>query len=58
MVENGINVEELAEVINKDRATFYRKLNSNGDNFTVKEANLIVRALKLNAEDATAIFFN
>lgn len=58
MVEKGVNVEDLAKIIDKDRATFYRKLSSDGDNFTIKEANLIVDALKLNPEDATAIFFN
>ena len=57
MVEKGLNAEELSVIINKDRATFYRKLNSDGDNFTIKEANLIVNALKLTPDEATAIFF-
>jgi hypothetical protein len=52
-----LNAEELSVIINKDRATFYRKLNSDGDNFTIKEANLIVNALELTSDEATAIFF-
>lgn len=58
MLEKGVNVEDLAKIINKDRATFYRKLGSDGDSFTIKEANLIVDALKLNPKEATAIFFD
>lgn len=58
MLEKGMSVEDLAKIIDKDRATFYRKLSSDGDNFTIKEANLIVEALKLNAREATAIFFD
>jgi hypothetical protein len=58
MLEKGMNVEDLAKVIDKDRATFYRKLSSDGDSFTIKEANLIVDALKLNSKEATAIFFD
>lgn len=58
MVEKGISVEVLAKIIDKDRATFYRKLRSSGDSFTIREANLIVDALKLNAKEATAIFFD
>lgn len=57
MVEKGLNAEKLSAFINKDRATFYRKLNSDGENFTIKEANLIVNALELTPDEASEIFF-
>ena len=41
-----------------DRSTMYRKINSNGENFSIKEADLIVKSLGLSKDDAVAIFFN
>ena len=58
MVECGITVEELAKTIGIDRATFYRRLNSDGKEFSIKEADSIVRALKLGRRDANDIFFS
>lgn len=58
MVENRINVEELAKRLKMDRTTLYRKINSNGETFTIREANLIVKELGLSIEDASAIFFS
>lgn len=57
MVENEFTVEKLANKIGIDRATFYRRLNSNGETFTIKEANLISIALGLTADEVNAIFF-
>jgi len=57
IVENGMTISELAKRIGIDRSTLYRKLNNNGETFTIKEANLICRELKLTSEEATAIFF-
>ncbi len=56
IVEKGINVEALANSINIDRATLYRKLND-GERFTIGEALRIKDALELTAEEACAIFF-
>ena len=50
IVENGLNVSELAALIGIDKATFYRKLNANGENFTIKEADLIAERLSLNRD--------
>ena len=58
IVENGMTVSALAEKIGIDRATLYRKLSNNGETMLVKDANAIVSALHLTAEDALAIFFN
>lgn len=57
IVENGLSITELAERIGIDRSTLYRKIGRNGDEFSIKEANLIARELKLSREEAVAIFF-
>lgn len=59
IVENGLSIAELSSKIGIDRATFYRKMNLNcGENFTIKEANLIAKELKLTCDEINAIFFN
>lgn len=58
MVENGLNVSELAALIGIDKATFYRKLNADGENFTIKEADLIADKLSLDRDEVNAIFFS
>lgn len=58
MVENGISVESLAGVIGLDKATVYRKLNNNGESFSISEADKIAKALQLNSAEAQAIFFS
>ncbi len=58
IVENGMNVELLAKKMNIDKTTLYRKLNDEGKNLTIREVNLMVKELKLSAEEIGAIFFN
>ena len=55
IVEKGINVETLANNINIDRATLYRKLND-GERFTIGEALRIKDVLNLSVEEACSIF--
>jgi DNA-binding phage protein len=57
LVERGLNLTKLAEMIGIDRATLYRKLKDNGAGLLIGEANAIVRALNLTAKEATEIFF-
>ncbi len=57
MVENAISVEMLSNLIGINKSTFYRKLTSKGEDFTIGEANAIAKALALSAEEFTAIFF-
>ena len=57
IVELGYNVEKVAEVINVDRSTMYRKLSGKADGFTIKEVDRICKALNLSKEEAIAIFF-
>lgn len=58
IVENELTIADLAEKIGLDRSTLYRKLNSEGEAFTIKEANLICSELKLSRQEAMEIFFN
>lgn len=57
LMENGFNVEALAERIGVDKATLYRRLGNNGENFTIGEADAISQVLHLTKEEVNAIFF-
>ncbi len=58
LAEKRLSVSSISEKIGVDRATFYRKLNGKGDNFTIKEADAISRELDLNKDEAVSIFFS
>lgn len=58
IVECGLNVEKLAELIGIDKSTFYRKLMNDGETFTIGEADAIARELGLTGEEVNAIFFS
>lgn len=58
IVECGMNVEKMAEIIGMDKSTLYRKLNSNGESITIKEADMISKALNLTYREVNAIFFS
>lgn len=58
IVECGLNVTELAYKIGIDRTTLYRKINSDGKNITIKEADLIAKELRLTYDEVNAIFFS
>lgn len=55
LVEKGLNVETLADLIGIERSTLYRKLN-NGEKITVGEAGKIKDVLNLTEQDAFDIF--
>lgn len=57
IIEKGLSISELAEKIDINRATLYRKLKGNGENISIREANLIVKELGLTVEEANSIFF-
>ena len=57
IVERGMTVEALAQSMKIDKSTLYRKL-SKGESFTIGEANQICSALKLDSQEAAAIFFS
>lgn len=55
IVENGMNVEALAEKIGVERSSLYRKLNS-AEKITIGEAAKIKEALCLSDAEAYEIF--
>lgn len=55
--KNGLSIKELSQLLKIDPSTFYRKMQSRGDSFTVKEATEISLQLKLTAEQVQNIFF-
>ena len=55
IVEKGLNIEQVADMIGVDRSTFYRKMN-NADKITIGEAARIKDALMLSDNDAYDIF--
>ena len=57
LVELGMNVETAANLIGMDKATFYRRLASNGETFTIGEADAISKILNLTKSEVNDIFF-
>lgn len=57
MVEKGLNVERLAEIIGTNRASLYRKLGK-AEKISIGEAIRMKDALGLTAAEATEIFFS
>lgn len=55
MKENGITQENLSAAIQIDRSTLSRRLKT-GEDFTIGEANRIVKILRLTTDEALAIF--
>lgn len=58
IVERGMTMAELAQKIGIDRSTLYRKLNSEGKDFTIEEADLISKELQLTYIEVNSIFFS
>lgn len=56
MASRNISNEEMAKRLGIDASTFYRKLKSEGTNFTVGQMHQIVDVLQLTPEEASAIF--
>ena len=57
IVERGMNIDMLADKIGMDKSTFYRRMQANGDTFTLKEATDIVSTLGLTPDEGMKIFF-
>ena len=57
IVEKGMNVDKLAELVNINRSSMYRKLNR-FEKITIGEANKIKAALELTDEEAADIFLS
>lgn len=57
MVEKDIKALQLAEISDMSKSTLYRKLKT-GQEFSIKEANDIAKALDLDFKEVMEIFFN
>ena len=57
LTELGLNVVDLGKMIGYDKSSIYRRLQDNGKALTVDDANLIIKALRLTADEAISIFF-
>ena len=56
MAKMQLSHSEMAQKLGIDASTFYRKLQSNGENFTVGQMHKIVEALNLSGDEARSIF--
>lgn len=56
MEELNMTPEDMARKIGVDPSTFYRKIKTEGVNFTVGQMHKIVDVLHLTKEEATSIF--
>lgn len=56
MADLGISNETLAKRLGIDVSTLYRKMKSDGTNFTVGQMHTIVAVLGLSNEEAASIF--
>lgn len=54
LVENNIHQKEIAKIINVSQATFSKRINGRGGDFTVQDLKQICTYLNIKAE----IFFN
>ncbi|WP_303015400.1 helix-turn-helix domain-containing protein [Holdemania massiliensis] len=58
IVEKGMNIDSLAREMGVNKSTLYRKIASDGDCLTLKDADSIVKILDLTKDEALAIFFD
>ena len=58
IIENGLNVEQVAVIVGVDRSTMYRKMEDSGRNMTIKDATILSKALNLSAAEVNSIFFD
>ena len=54
----GYNIVEFSDKVGIDRSTFYRRLDKDGNNFTIEEALRIKAVLSLTDSEAYSIFLS
>lgn len=57
MVEYKVNAEKMSALLGINRSTFYRKLENDGEAFTIREVSIIAEILNLNLTELNSIFF-
>jgi len=58
IVERGMNVGDLAELLGVNKSTVYRKLQNEGQTLTIAQVDAIANVLELTGEEVNAIFFS
>lgn len=58
IVECGLTIETLADMMGINRSTLYRRLNAGGEKISIKEANQLKEILQLTSAEAAEIFFS
>ena len=58
IVEKDLNNASFAEKIGLTTATFYRRLENNGKDFTIGEVERMVQALEITPNEAIEIFLS
>lgn len=58
IVECGLTIENLADMMGINRSTLYRRLHTGGENISIKEANQLKDILQLTPAEANDIFFS
>lgn len=58
IVEKRMSIADLSKKIDIDKATFYRKINGEGETFSIREVDAIAKELNLTIDEAIAIFFS
>lgn len=54
--KRGLSQSEFSKLIGLDVSTFYRKLKTKGDSFSISEAQRIIKCLHIGKKDAINIF--
>lgn len=57
IAENGYSLHTFSALLSIDKSTFYRKMNTGGETFSIKEAHEIATVLDLKYDDVMQIFF-
>lgn len=58
IVEKGLTIEAVADMIGMNSSTLYRKMRNGGKTMLVHDATAIAKVLELSSQDAMAIFFS
>lgn len=58
MVECGFTIKSLSSASGIKEATLTRRMASNGEDFSIKEADILAKVLNLSRQEVNAIFFS
>ena len=56
--DRNVSVEQAAEALGVNPVTFYRRINRNGEKFTISEVDKLADLLNLDSDAVNTIFFD